>query len=171
MINSKLLNISALILIVGGVTLSPAISSSLPLLEGPSAHATASSKKVIKRGAPLSKGEVKSIDEVAKNPEAFSGKQVLVSGTISAVCKVKGCWMTLAGKGANTRARVTFKDYAFFVPKDGKGMRAVMDAEVKIKMMSDAERQHLADDGGVSVDQIPKVELRLVASGLEIYAQ
>lgn len=126
---------------------------------------------MIKRGSALPKGEVISLDVVAKDPESFSGKRVLVTGTISAVCQAKGCWMTLAGSESTARARVTFKDYAFFVPKNGKGMKAVLEAEVKIKMMSDAERQHLAEDGKVSVDQIPKVELRLVASGLELSAQ
>jgi len=149
---------------------SPSSEPLKPSAEG-SASPSASAVKLIKRGAPLSKGEVKTLDQVAQDPERFAGKSVLVSGEISAVCQAKGCWMTLAGEAPQARARVTFKDYAFFVPKDGKGMKAVVEAEVKVKAMSDAERQHLAEDGQVSVDQIPKVELRLVASGLEIQAR
>jgi len=148
----------------------PQASASPHSDEAPTTKAS-SGAKVIKRGSALPKGEVISLDAVAKDPESFSGKRVLVTGTISAVCQAKGCWMTLAGSEPTARARVTFKDYAFFVPKNGKGMKAVLEAEVKIKMMSDAERQHLAEDGKVSVDQIPKVELRLVASGLELSAQ
>lgn len=171
MINSKSLLSPVLILSSGLTLLSTAQLLGAPLPEVAPAAQTSSSTEVIKRGKALSKGEVISLDAVAKDPESFSSKSVLVTGTISAVCQVKGCWMTLSGKDPAARARVTFKDYAFFVPKEGKGMKAVLEAEVKIKMLSDGERQHLADDGKVSVDQIPKVELRLVASGLELSAQ
>lgn len=166
MIKLKLLSVSALILITSITLLLSSVSATPSQEKSPPTEDA--SNKVIKRGKALSKGDVLSLDAVAQDPEAFSGKSVLVRGTISAVCQAKGCWMTLAGEAPTARARVTFKDYAFFVPKDGKGKKAVLEAEVKIKMMSDAERQHLADDGKVTVDQIPKVELRLVASGVEI---
>ena len=156
--------------LTGAMILAPLCLSGAPLQEAPSTE-TASDIKVIKRGEALSKGPVKTLDEVAKTPEAFAGKSVLVSGTIMAVCQAKGCWMTLAGEAPTARARVTFKDYAFFVPKDGKGMKAVLKAEVKVKTLDEAERKHLAEDGQVSVDQIPKVELRLVASGVELSAK
>lgn len=128
-------------------------------------------KKVIKRGAPLSQGERVSLDDVAADPERFADKDVLVTGTVSAVCQAKGCWMTLAGEKPTSRARVTFKDYAFFAPKDAKGMSVVLEGKVKVKVMGEAERKHLAEDGRVSVDQIPKAELRLVASGVELHAR
>ena len=76
--------------------------------------------------------------------------------------------MTMAGDKATSRARVTFKDYAFFVPKNVKGKKIKLLGEVKVKILSDAERKHLAKDGHVDVSEIPKAELRLVASGVEI---
>jgi hypothetical protein len=132
---------------------------------------SSAAKEVIKRGAPLSQGDSVSLDEVAADPERFADKDVLVTGTVSAVCQAKGCWMTLAGEKPTSRARVTFKDYAFFAPKDAKGMRVVLEGKVKVKVMSEGERKHLAEDGRVSVDQIPKAELRLVASGVELHAR
>ena len=63
------------------------------------------------------------MDEISDAPEKFSGKEVCVKGEVTAVCKAKGCWMTMAGKKTTSRARVTFKDYAFFVPMDVKGKK------------------------------------------------
>ena len=101
-------------------------------------------------------------------PEELAGKEVCVEGSIAAVCQAKGCWMTMAGSKATSRARVTFKEYAFFVPKNVKGKKVKLLGEVKVKMLSDEERKHLAEDGRVDVSEIPKAELRLVASGVEI---
>jgi hypothetical protein len=87
------------------------------------------------------------------------------------VCHVKGCWMTLAGQKKTSRARITFKDYAFFVPKDSQGMRGVLSGTVEVKTLGEAERAHLAEDAQVDVSEIPKAELRIVAEGLELHPQ
>ena len=130
---------------------------------------------VAEQKAPIVRGEklpanqsILNLDAIADQPENFSGKQVCVEGSITAVCQAKGCWMTMAGTKASSRARVTFKDYAFFVPKDISGKKVKVLGEVKVKMLSEAERKHLAEDGRVDVSEIPKAELRLVASGVEI---
>ena len=132
------------------------------------AKAPSTETAVIKRGDALPAGDIITLDQVATKPDAFSGKEVLVSGQASAVCQVKGCWMVLSGGKSTSLARVTFKDYAFFVPKDVKGMKAKMVGEVKVKFLSDAERAHLAEDGKVDVSSIPKAELRIVARGIEL---
>lgn len=127
------------------------------------------SANVIVRGVKLPADQkTTSLDAIADQPEKYSGKEVCVEGSISAVCQAKGCWMTMAGSKVTSRARVTFKDYAFFVPKTVKGKKVKLLGEVKVKMLSDAERKHLAEDGRVDVSEIPKAELRLVASGVEI---
>ena len=129
----------------------------------------AKAKKPIKRGVEIpSDATCLSLDQIADQPEKFSGVEVLVEGKINAVCQAKGCWMTMGGEKITSRARVTFKDYAFFVPKDIKGKQVKLRGEVKVKMLSDAERAHLAEDGQVTINEIPKAELRLVASGVEI---
>ncbi len=126
-------------------------------------------ENLITRGVKLPTDQVAlNLDAIADEPEKFSGKQVCVEGSISAVCQAKGCWMTMAGHKSTSRARVTFKDYAFFVPKDVKGKKVKLLGEVKVKMLGEAERKHLAEDGRVDVSEIPKAELRLVASGIEI---
>ena len=73
------------------------------------------------------------IDEAGAVPVAqmmadMGGKSEIsakVEGTITECCKKKGCWMNI-DKGDGTTMKVTFKDYAFFVPKDAGGKTAIM---------------------------------------------
>jgi hypothetical protein len=121
------------------------------------------------RGAAFTMQKSMSLDEVAKTPDAYAGKPVQVAGTVSAVCKAKGCWMTL--KGDQATARITFKDYAFFVPTDCEGRKATVEGTLEVKKLSPEERKHFADDAKVDVSKIPESELRLVASGVELGAK
>ena len=43
---------------------------------------------------------------------------VEISGTVGTVCVKKGCWLGLTGTKPAVHARVTFKDYAFFMPTE-----------------------------------------------------
>ena len=124
--------------------------------------------KTMSVGTKVSDGPSISMDALAKDATQHGDKTVKVSGKISNVCRKKGCWMVLGGKNSASRARVTFKDYAFFVPLDCAGSEAVVEGTVKLKTMSDAERQHLADDAGKSIDEIPKHELRIIATGVSL---
>lgn len=127
-----------------------------------------SSSEVVKRGETLPEGTYLPLEQIANEPEKFADQEVLVRGQATAVCQAKGCWMTLAGEDGKARARVTFKNYGFFVPKDAKGMSARMAGQVKVKFLSEGERAHLAEDGRVDVSEIPKAELRIIASGIEL---
>ena len=124
----------------------------------------------IHRGAPFTVKEQITLDDIAKDPAAFEGKTVKVAGKVAAVCKKKGCWMTLAGASPTARARVVFKDYAFFVPLDCENKLAVLEGKVEAKTLDEAERKHLAEDAGKPISEIPKAELRLIATGVEIRA-
>jgi hypothetical protein len=107
--------------------------------------------------------------------EAMKGKdslEVKLSAKINAVCKVKGCWMTL-DLGNDTEMRVSFKDYAFFVPKDANGKTATVQGWAKVDTTSVEELRHFAEDDGQSKEEIekitePKAELSFVASGVLI---
>lgn len=125
-------------------------------------------KSVVHRGAPFKLDEQMTMDELTKDPKAYAGKTVKVSGKIATVCKKKGCWLTLAGMDKTSRARITMKDYGFFVPRDSKGHAAIVEGKVEVKTLSEAERKHLADDAGKKVSEIPENELRIVATGVEV---
>lgn len=107
--------------------------------------------------------------------EAMKGKdsiEVKVSAKINSVCTVKGCWMQL-DLGNSTEMRVTFKDYAFFVPMDADGKTATVQGWAKVDTTSVEDLRHYAKDAGKSKEEQekitePKAELSFVASGVLI---
>ena len=122
----------------------------------------------IHRGAEFKLKTSISMDELADNAEKYANKTVQVKGLVASVCTKKGCWMGLGGEKVTSRARITFKDYSFFVPLDCKGSKAVVEGNVMVKVMSEGERKHLADDAGKPVSTIPKSELRLIATAVKL---
>jgi hypothetical protein len=95
-----------------------------------------------------------------------------VRGIVEDVCKKKGCWVTVKlPNGENMR--VTFKDYAFFVPKDIKGKEIVVDGFAKTDSISVQDQIQYAEESGLSKAEIkkitmPKVGLTFEAKGLVI---
>ncbi|MEX2469882.1 MAG: DUF4920 domain-containing protein, partial [Pseudohongiellaceae bacterium] len=60
--------------------------------------------------------------------ESGASKQVKIAGQITEVCQAKGCWMILMD--GDTYARITFKDYGFFVPIETSMQRGVVYGEL-----------------------------------------
>lgn len=99
---------------------------------------------------------------------------IVVTGKINEACKKKGCWMTI-DLGNNEEMRVTFKDYAFFVPKDCDGKTATFKGTATFDTTSVADLQHYASDEGLAQEEIDKItepEIALVfeATGVWIHA-
>jgi uncharacterized protein DUF4920 len=80
-----------------------------------------------------------------------------VTGTVSGVCKAKGCWMTIVSDDTNEEMRVKFKDYGFFVPKDIEGRKVVLEGKAFKDVTSVDELKHLAEDAGKSKEEIEKI--------------
>lgn len=98
---------------------------------------------------------------------------VKLTGEIEKTCAMKGCWMTVK-TGDSTSMRVTFKDYGFFVPKEGvAGKKAIMEGTVTKTVTSVEVLRHYAQDEGKSSEEInaitePKEEYAFVATGVLI---
>jgi hypothetical protein len=97
---------------------------------------------------------------------------VKLEAPIEAVCQKKGCWMDLKTTEGESM-RVTFKDYAFFVPKDASGKMAIVEGVAKVEETSVADLQEYAKDAGKTDDEVaaikePKKELVFEASGVLI---
>ena len=66
-------------------------------------------------GAPMPDKTVGlSLTELIAQKQDYLGKEVRVSATITQVCQAKGCFFIAMQDG--NWARITFRDYAFFVP-------------------------------------------------------
>lgn len=124
-------------------------------------------------GAVIEPNEVQSIsnlDLLMKDTDSIS---TTLTAQIEKTCAVKGCWMQLktTGKGP---LRVTFENYAFFVPKSGvEGKTATLQGYCIKQETSVEELQHYALDAGESEEFIasitaPKMEYNFVANGVII---
>jgi len=98
-------------------------------------------------GTGITEGETATeIAEMLKSPEKFTGKPVRLTGEIQEICQKKGCWMTLGKQ--EPPVFVKFKDYAFFMPKDGSGRTAIVEGTLSMKQESVAETKHYLEDAG-----------------------
>ena len=99
--------------------------------------------------------------------------QVKFVSDIKATCKKKGCWMTL-NLANDKEAFIKFKDYAFFVPKEGaENHTTVVEGKAFIEETSVDQLKHEAKDAGKTqeeIDQIttPSKNYRFMADGVLI---
>jgi len=104
----------------------------------------------------------KSLTEVLTDDEKSS--TVVVNTSIAEVCEKKGCFF-IAQEG-DYSARITFKDYDFFVPTDSEGKEVTIIGELSKKVLSEEKAKHYAEDAGKSSDSIQgeQIEYSIVAS-------
>ena len=111
--------------------------------------------------------------ELLSNLEGTDSMIVKVKATIKETCAVKGCWMTV-DIGNEELMRVTFKDYGFFVPKEGmEGKSVIFEGLIKRDYTSVENLRHYAMDAGKSQEEIDQItegkeELSFEATGVII---
>jgi hypothetical protein len=107
-----------------------------------------------------------------KSLKAKDTINVKVASTIQEVCQKKGCWMNL-DLGENQSAFVKFKDYGFFVPKNGAKSEVIVNGKAFVSIESIEELKHYAKDAGKSkaaIDSIvaPETTYSFMADGVLI---
>ena len=117
----------------------------------------------------------------AINPEKLDAKLEVenngtstskIQGEILSTCAKKGCWMEL--KAGKDTLMVRFKDYGFFVPKQGaEGKTAIINGEAFFDTLSVDLLQHYAEDAGKSSEEIlsitePEYVVAFTADGVII---
>ena len=123
-------------------------------------------------GKPVSAGKILL---AAQLPQVLAGQdsiQAKVTGVVQDVCQVKGCWMDVKLSN-DTRMKVRFRDYGFFVPKDLNGKEVVFEGTAYQETISVADQQHYLKDAGKSAAEIqaivkPKKEITFVADGVQL---
>ena len=138
-------------------------------------EATSQNEQFANFGAKIKQENVLTTAEMQKKYESMkAGDTVNVQfeSTINAVCKKKGCWMTM-NLGDKKEAFVKFKDYAFFVPKNADKSEAIVSGKAFVAIESVDELKHYAKDTGksqASIDSIitPKTTYSFMADGVSI---
>jgi len=107
------------------------------------------------------------LEELIGNSEKYQDQEVLVATRIAKVCQKKGCFF-VATEGAAT-ARITFKDYEFFIPTDAGGKHVVLLGIFSRTTESEQEAEHFAADLGETVTSDPvQAPYSIVASAVQI---
>ena len=112
-------------------------------------------------------GDALSLTELMKDKQKYLDKELMVETRIAKVCQKKGCFF-VATEGPLT-ARVTFKDYGFFIPTDSGGKDVVLSGTFSRKSVSAEEAEHYSTDLGEKVAAAPeKFEYLIVATAVRI---
>ena len=112
-------------------------------------------------------GDTLSLTELMKDKQKYLDKELMVETRIAKVCQKKGCFF-VATEGPLT-ARVTFKDYGFFIPTDSGGKDVVLSGTFSRKSVSTEEAEHYSSDLGEKVAAAPeKFEYSIVATAVRI---
>ena len=125
---------------------------------------------LVKRGAAIGGSPAVDLADALRSISAYSDRTVTVEGRVNRVCQMKGCWMELVPAGADRGIRVTFKDYAFFVPTDSRGAAARLEGMFEQNVFSKADADHLIAEG-VSLTRNPDgtaTEVSFVAQAVEL---
>jgi hypothetical protein len=125
-------------------------------------------------GATIDAANAIAYDELIPKMTATDSLAVKISGKVGEVCQKKGCWMMLVSdQPGQPEMRVTFKDYAFFMPKDLSGKRVVLEGYAYVDETPVDLLRHYAEDAGKPKEEIekitePKREVAYEASGVVI---
>ena len=85
------------------------------------------------------------------NRESNDG-EIILKTSVAQVCQKKGCFFI--AQDGDYNARITFKDYGFFIPTDSGGKEVILVGEFSVKTLTEEQAKHYAEDAGKDPDQI-----------------
>jgi hypothetical protein len=109
--------------------------------------------------------------EVYQNPGKYKNRDILIEGTVTSVCKTKGCWMEITD--GKDKMRVKFENYSFFVPWDSKGKNVKIQGKVIKEKVKAATYKHWLEEAGESKAAMDNIKgdvkvISLIATGVMI---
>tara|TARA_B100000683_G_scaffold205947_1_gene199689 strand:+ start:644 stop:1123 length:480 start_codon:yes stop_codon:yes gene_type:complete len=123
-------------------------------------------------GEKIDNNNIVEYSSVKAEVDANGTSSAKIKGKILSTCAKKGCWMEL--KADEDTLMVRFKDYGFFVPKEGvEGKTAIINGEAFFDTLSVELLQHYAEDAGKSSEEIlsitePEYVVAFTADGVII---
>ena len=97
---------------------------------------------------------------------------IKIKGEILSTCPKKGCWMRI--RAEEDTILVRFKDYGFFVPKQGvEGKEVIINGDLSVDTLTVPQLRHYAEDAGKTLREInkiidPEITLSFIATGVII---
>tara|TARA_A100001011_G_scaffold369539_1_gene424917 strand:+ start:254 stop:757 length:504 start_codon:yes stop_codon:yes gene_type:complete len=107
-------------------------------------------------GNKISDGDIYSVDELLQSPKNFLNKNIKITGNISEVCPMRGCWIEIVSDDlkSSIRIKVTDGEIVFPLSSVGRDIIAQGDFEKLILSKKQAKmwKMHLAAEKGISLD-------------------
>ena len=120
-------------------------------------------------GAPMDDTGVSvTLRELVSNDEQYLGREVLLTTRVAKVCQKKGCFFI--AQDGDAIARVTFKDYGFFIPTDSVGKEVTLAGTFTRQQLSAAKARHYSTDLGDKPVNPPvaSLEYQIVANSVRV---
>ncbi len=120
-------------------------------------------------GAPLVRaGQAVSLSQLVREDKQYLDTEVLVTTRVAKVCQKKGCFFI--AQDGDAVARVTFKDYEFFIPTDSANKQVTLSGTFTRRELTAEQAGHYRKDLGESGAEAPpaKSEYLIVASSVLI---
>lgn len=145
----------------------------LNALAMPAGAQSATDSAIVRRGGAVPAGAGLPVSQLVAGARNYTASPVIVEGIITRECTEKGCWMQVAPSAEAKGMRVTFKDYAFFIPQSMVGRRARMTGITKVTTHSKSAADHLIGEGAPLQRNADgtATEVQFVASGVELHAR
>lgn len=106
------------------------------------------------------------INDVLTEPQAYLKKPITVKGTITAVCKKRGCWAEILAPNQQ-RLRIKVRDGQWVIPMSARGKQAIATGELFALELSKSQAilhlEHMAQDAGKPFSRAS------VTSGVTLY--
>ena len=108
-------------------------------------------------GEKITENDAIAAAELPKMLEKMDSTNTKIKAKIVQTCKKKGCWMDVEFADGKTM-KITFKDYGFFVPKEGmEGKEVIMQGTAKKTVTDVATLKHYAEDAKKSKAEIDAI--------------
>lgn len=120
----------------------------------------------VRLGKPLTLDKPVTLAALFAAPDAMTGKTVQVSGKVTEVCEMAGCWMSLTDNEGHL-LRIKVEDGVIVFPKDAVGKTAT--AEGKLEKSEQTREQVIAAAQHEAREQGRKFGASKIKSGKTVY--
>ena len=121
-----------------------------------------------------------SIDSIFSNPEKYIGSNIMIEGTISEVCPLRGCWIVVDDKESDSSIRVKVTDGVIVFPLSSIGYEARVEGifsklEFTVKearswkVHLEKEKGNIVSPDSITITDQDLVEYRVIGKGVKIY--
>lgn len=134
--------------------------------------ATPSAVKGQVYGENIAEKKLVTAKELDKKLNGETPVRMQLKGTVTAVCKARGCWATV-DLGEGKEVFVKMKDYGFFLPMDAKGKQVLLSGDAFIETHSVEDLKEKAtyqkkSEAEINAITKPEDELRFTAHGITV---